>query len=195
MKNYFVLFALSMMLLASCNSIKVVTDIDTTVDFSKYETYEYFGWAENSGKLLTDIEKTRIEKAFGVELNSRNLSYVKENGDLVITLYIVTEQKTQTTAHTDYHGGAYRGGYGHRYGYGPGWGYGSGHSTTTVNEYDYVVGTLIISVYDKKEEKLVWESVGRKTLDESGKKRDENVSKSATAMMRDFPVKPLVKQQ
>ena len=123
------------------------------------------------------------------------MNYTKDNGDLIVTLYIVTEKKTQTTASTDYHGG-YGGGYGYgrHYGYGPGWGYGGGHSTTTVQQYDYVVGTLIISVYDKKEEKLVWESVGQKTINESGKNRDERAAKVALAMMRDYPVQPVQEQ-
>ncbi len=191
MKKYFVLSVLSIMLLASCSSLKVVVDLDSTVDFTKYKTYEYYGWAEESGKLLNDLEKERIEKAFGVELRKRDLNYAKDNGDLIITLYIVTEKKTQTTASTDYYGG-YGGGYGYgrHYGYGPGWGYGGGHSSTTVQEYDYVVGTLIISIYDKKEEKLVWESVGQKTINESGKNRDERAAKVALAMMRDYPVQP-----
>ena len=194
MKKYLVLSVLSVVLLASCSSIKVVTDIDPTVDFTKYKTYEYYGWAEESGKLLNQLEKTRIEKAFGLELSKRDLNYVKEDGELIITLHIVTEKKTQKTATTDNFGG-YGGGYGYGgyYGYGPGWGYGGGHSSTTINEYDYVVGTLIISFYDKKEESLIWESVGQKTLSESGKNRDEKVAKSAMAMMRDFPIKPIKK--
>ncbi len=191
-KSYF--FAIfSIMLLASCSSIKVTTDLDKSVDFSKYKTFEYYGWAENSDKILNQFDKDRIEKAFGNEFNKRNLELVKENGDLVVTLYIVTKEKTQTTAHTDHYGGGR--GYMGYYGHGPGWGYGSGygmgHSTTTVHEYDYVEGTLVVSVYDKKNEKLIWESVGVKTVDSNPETRDKSVPKSVEAIMREFPVKPL----
>ncbi len=193
MKKYFVLSVISIVLLASCSSLKVVTDSDPTVDFNKYKTYEYYGWADESGNLLNDLEKSRIEKAFGVELDKRNLSAVKKgDGDLVVTLHIVTEKKTQKTATTDHYGG-YGGGYGRGgyYGYGPGWGYGGGHSTTTINEYDYIVGTMIISFYDKKEKRLIWESVGQKTVNEKENNRDERAAKVALLMLKDFPIKPV----
>ena len=66
---------------------------------------------------------------------------------MIVTLYIVTEDKTQITANT-----TGTGGYGGYYGYGPGYGWGGGHSTTTYSEYDYTVGTLVIAVYDEAPE-------------------------------------------
>ncbi|MEZ5148397.1 MAG: hypothetical protein R2759_15355 [Bacteroidales bacterium] len=49
------------------------------------------------------------------------MSLTRENGDLVVTLYIVIADKSETTAHTTNMGyGGYYGGY---YGYGPGWGW------------------------------------------------------------------------
>ena len=88
----------------------------------------------------------RIEDAFAKEFADRGLSLVNENGDLIVTLFVVVQQKTQQTANTTTMGGYY-GGY---YGYGPGWGWGPGHTTTTISEYNYKEGTLVCDVFDKQ---------------------------------------------
>ena len=54
-------------LFASCSSIKVTGDYDKTVNFSQYESYEFFGWAEESDQLMNDFDKRRIQSAFANE--------------------------------------------------------------------------------------------------------------------------------
>jgi len=178
--------------LSSCSGIKVVSDLDKTVDFTQYKSLEYFGWTDNSDQILNRFDKERIETAFGNEFRNRGMKTAEEGqGDVIVSLYIVTEQKTQTTAHTSSMGGM--GGYGGYYGYGPGYGWGGGHSTTTYNEYDYVDGTLIISVYDAEKKELVWEAVGKGTINENPQKREANTAKTAAYMMKDYPI-PLIKE-
>ena len=185
---------LSVMIFSACNTLKVTVNYDNTVDFSKFTTYEYYGWAAESDKILNPFDKKRIESAFGKELNKRGMKYVEEDGDLIITLYIHTEDKTQVTANTTSmgmygYGGYY--GYGPRYGWGPG--YGMGQSTTTYNEYDYKVGTLIIDMYDSNKEQLVWESVGSKTInqDQTSEAKEQRIKQTAAQMMSKYPVKPI----
>ena len=98
------------LLLVSCSSLKVTSDYDKDADFSQYKTYEYYGWAEESDKILNRFDKERIEQAFGAEFAKRGLKYVKGNGDLVVSLFVVVDQKTSTTAYTDHYG---MGGYGY----------------------------------------------------------------------------------
>ena len=156
MKYSVLLLIPALLFIGGCASIKVTSDMDKSVDFAKYKTFQYYGWQKDSDKLLNDLDKQRIEKAFGEEFKKRGLEYVKENGDLIVTLFIVTEKKTQTTANTTMMGGGgpygYYGGY---YGWGPGWGWGVGHATTTYSTYDYQVGTLVVDVFDAKEKKLI----------------------------------------
>lgn len=178
-------------LLASCSSIKVITDYDKTVDFSQYKTLEYYGWADDSDKILNRFDKERIENAFGDEFKKRGMELAeKGKGDMIVTLFIVTEQKTQTSANTTTMGGGY-GGYGGYYGYGPGYGWGGGHSTTTISEYDYTVGTLVVSVYDAAKKELIWEASGQGTVDEDPKNAEENVAKAAAQIMKEYPVAPI----
>ncbi len=190
MKN-FTLCLLASVLLAACSSISVVTDVDKNVDFSQFKTLTFHGWADNSDKLLTDLDKRRLENAFQDEFAKRGVTVVPEGGDIIVALYIVTEEKTETTANTTggMYGGVYRG-YGGYYGYGPGWGYGAGMSTTTYSQHDYLVGTLAVSVYDPKTEKLIWEGIGKGTIKENPKGREERANAAAKKIMYSYPVKP-----
>ena len=190
--TFLIVAIFGLLLLNSCATTKVKFDYDKSVDFTKFKTYEYFGWAENSDKILNQFDKDRIEKAFAAEFAKRDMKLVESNGDLVVTLYIVTEKKTETSATTTSMGGAYGGyGYGGYYGYGPRYGWGMGHSTTTYNTYDYTVGTPIIDVYDAKAKRLIWESIGAKTVDDNPQTRDETIPKAVEAIMKPYPVKPL----
>lgn len=196
MKYLVSIWLLSLIFLGACSSIKVTSDFDKEADFTKYKTFEYYGWAEESDKILNRFQKERIEKAFGDEFEKRGLKYVKEGGDMVVSLYIVVDKKTSTTAYTNHYGtGGYGyggmgwyGGYGGGYG---GMGMGMGTSSTTYSENDYLEGTLVVDVFDKAEKKMIWQSVGQKTVEENPKKAEKNTPKVAAAIMKPFPIKPI----
>ena len=182
--------AVTVALLSSCSGIKVTADYDTTTDFTKYKTIEYYGWAKESDKVLNGLDKVRIEDSFAKEFADRGLSLVKDNGDLIVTLFVVVEQKTQQTANTTTMGGYY-GGY---YGYGPGWGWGPGHTTTTISEYNYKEGTLVCDVFDKATEKLIWEGIANKTIEDNPQKREKTIPYTIAKMMMKYPVPPVKKK-
>ena len=182
-------------MLYSCDTIKVVSDKDPSADFANYKTLEYYGWADNSQKILTSFDEKRIEEAFGTEFKNRGLQLVEKGaGDIVVSLYVVTEAKTKTVANTttDYVGGMGGYGYGGYYGYGPGYGWGAGYanSTTSYSQYDYKVGTLMVSVFDAKEKKLIWESAGSKTVDDNPKSVESKINAAVAKIMLEYPIKP-----
>lgn len=177
-------------LFQSCSSLKVSADYDKSVDFSKFKTIEYYGWALESDKLMNDLDKRRIENAFADEFKKRGMSLVESGGDLIVTLFIVVEQKRETTASTSGYGGYY-GGY---YGYGPGWGWGPSYGTTTISTYDYHVGTLVCDVFDKTDERLIWEGIGSKTIDEDPQTRDKTIPMAVSKIMKQYPVQPIVEK-
>jgi hypothetical protein len=191
-KNFSLLFLTGalMLFLSSCSSISVTSDYDKTVDFTQFKTYEYYGWADESDKILNDIDKRRIEQAVEAEFGKRGMQLVKGNGDLVVTLFIVVQEKTEQRATTT-GAGAYGGYYGGYYGYGPGWGWGPSYSTTTVSTYDYNVGTLVVDVFDKANEKLIWEGAGQGTIEENPQNRDKTIPKAVSKIMYNYPVRPI----
>jgi hypothetical protein len=188
MKKVLLIFAAALFLV-SCSSLKTTVDFDKSVDFTKFKTYSYYGWAKDSDQILSQFDKERIEKALAHEFDVRDLQYVKEGGDLMVSLFIVVNQETSTTAYTDHYGAGY-GGY---YGYGPGWGWGGGMSTTTYQTYDYLVGTLVIDIFEVATKRLIWQGVGSKTVDDNPNNRDRNVPKVMAAIMAQYPVKPVKK--
>ena len=173
-------------LLASCTTIRVVSDYDKDVDFSKFKTIEYYGWAEESDKILSPFDKERIENAFAEEFEKRGIKVVKEGGDLLATLFIVVEDKTKQVAETTNFGGYY----GRYYGYGPGWGFSPSFSSTTIRDVNYKVGTLVIDVFDKHDKKLIWESIGTGTVDDNPQSREKSIPRAVAQIMATYPVPP-----
>ena len=127
---------------------QVKSDFDKSVDFSKYKTYSIGGWAKDSDKKVTPFMKERVTTAIKAEYASRGITYVETGGDATITLYIVIDNKTSTTAYTSFNGGL---------GFGGGWGWGMGYAgmgmgglggtaTTTYSQDDYQEGTLVVDM-------------------------------------------------
>ena len=79
MKNILKTLPLLMLVLTftACSSVKITYDYDKTIDFTQFKTFEYYGWAAESDKILNQLEKERIEHAFGEELRARGLEYVE----------------------------------------------------------------------------------------------------------------------
>lgn len=172
-------------MLSSCSSVKVVTDMDKTVDFSQFKTYSFLGWEKNSDELLTEFDKKRIKDAFASEFKSRGMKYVESEGDLDISLFVVVDQKTSTTAYTDYYSTGYRGYRRYR----GGWGY--GYAETTYSETDYLEGTIVMDVFDSGSKDQVWQGVVKSTVTENPQKRQKTIPRNIGALMSKFPIKKI----
>ncbi len=174
--------------LSSCSTLEIATDYNKNVNFKEFKTLEYYGWAGDSDSILNRFDKERIETAFGNEFRKRGIGIVeKGDGDMIVALFIIAKPETTTKAVTS----TGFGGYGTYNGYGPGYGWGGGHSTTTFDEYNYTVGTLVIAIYDSKKEELIWKSIGQKTVDEDPKNREKRLGKTIAKIMEGYPIKPI----
>ncbi|MFW5706198.1 MAG: DUF4136 domain-containing protein [Bacteroidota bacterium] len=184
--------ALAVLLIAAgffiqgCSSkINVSYAYDKEADFSKYQTYSFYGWAKGSEQVINRFTQESVENAVANELNARGLKYVQKGGDLTVSLFIQFDQKKGVTPYTEHYGA---GPYGYRYG--PGWGWGYGYTTTRYQEYDYVVGTLVIDIFDHQARELIWQGVGSKTVDENPNNREYGIKKAVNDIMHNYPVKP-----
>ena len=52
------------LMISACSTVRITTDYDKTVDFNALKTFEFYGWSEESDKIINDLEKKRIEAAF-----------------------------------------------------------------------------------------------------------------------------------
>lgn len=66
-------------------------DLDKDEDFSKYKTYSFDGWQENSDKLLSDLDKKRVQESFKSEFTIRDMDYLLGNADVIISLYLIID--------------------------------------------------------------------------------------------------------
>jgi hypothetical protein len=182
MKNTSLLF-ISLVFFIQCSSLKVTSDYDGSADFGSYKTFSYYGWAKESDKVVNDLDKRRIEKAFYEELTRRGMELVQEGGDVVVSLFIVVDQKTAVTAYNNHYGMGGFGGFG-------GWGWGMGYTTTDFQEHDYYVGTLVCDVFDARTKQLVWQGVAAGEIKENRKQRERNIPLVIKEIMKKYPIKP-----
>lgn len=175
----------AVMFSACSPQINISYDYDKSTDFSKYETYSFYGWAKGSDKVINSINQKRIENAVAGELEARGLRLVPENGDLTVSLFIQFDEQQGVNAYTNYYAA---GPYGYRYG--PGWGWGYGYPTTTYHEYDYLVGTLVIDIFDHQAKDLVWQGVASQVVDDRPDAREHGINKVVKAVMKKYPVAP-----
>ncbi len=167
----FKLFSLLVIIgiLISCSSsIKVVSDYNGALDFSKYKTFNYLKPHPDSVKITGDmpvivnqLNQRRVENAINEEMYLRGYT-IADNPDIWVSYYLKIENKTQYTATSYNYGSPYYGGYGY-YGYYGGYRYGGTY--TNVSSYDYEVGTLIIDLVDSEANDLMWYGAGTKALD------------------------------
>lgn len=175
MKNliYFVLI-----LLASCSSVKSTYDFDSSVDFSKYKTYDFSDDAKNYP--IQQLDRQRVLNAIDKEMTAKGFTK-SSTPDVLLDIQVKLEQKQEATATNT---GGYYGGY--RYGWGPGYG-----GTTHISVENYVEGTLFINMIDKASEKMVWQGRGTKTLADnpSPEKKDQNITYGIQQIFKNYPPK------
>ena len=191
MKKIIVILIIGVITLAGCSSIKVVSDHDPNTDFEKFETYSYYGWTDESDQILNRFDKERIESAFGEEFEKRNLKFVEKNGDIIVSLFIVVEQKTSTSAYTNHYNMGGMGYYDYDFDYGMGWGgmgMGMGTSTTHFSEHEYEVGTLVCDVFSLETKKLIWQGIGTGTVSQNPKTNEHGIPRAVAAIMAKYPV-------
>jgi len=179
-------FLTILLALTSCSSVKVTVKMEEGTDFSQYKTYSFLGWQNNSGDLLSVEDKVIMRDAFVKEFKRRGLEKVDANGDLLISLFIITSEETAFSGYNDYVGRTYVG-----YNYYPG-GLGSptGTSNNNYKTRSKMVGTLIMDVFDGKSKNSVWQAIANSTVEKKAENRPKTMPGKIATLMNSFPVKP-----
>ena|SRR2546428_11448624 len=175
MAALFILFIVS----ACSTPMKVSTDYDKTVDFSKYKTFALYSGLDTS-HAISQLNKNRITAAIKSEMIKKGFTESSSNPDVVVNANAILQNMKSVTANTNYMGvgGAYR----------PyGWGAGGGMSTTTYNVNNYKDGSLIIDVIDVQKKQLIWQGIGNKEIDGPIKDPDKAIPAGIAKIMASFP--------
>ena len=183
MKSLFPILAVA--LLAGCASTPdVATDHDPAADFSRYHTYY---WAQEPN-VSNPLVQQRMVAGIDARLAAKGWTRQQGSGDVALVANVATSQKQ--TLDTFYTGGAYGG-----WGWGPGWGgYGGmGSSTTRVNTY--VVGTLVLDMFDASTKRAIWRGTASGTVSDSPEKNQAAVEAALDKMLSAFPPGSVAKPQ
>lgn len=184
MKNVklFTLAAMALILLASCSSVRVVSDYDQQTNFNTYKSYAFYKTGIDKAQ-ISDLDKKRILRAIENELGSRG--FVKsENPDVLISIF--TKERERVDVYNNNFGWGWGwGGFYNPWVWGPGWGWGwGGNNVSTRTE-----GSLYIDVIDANKKELVWQGRGVGTLNNTSniEKKEERIREFVSQILQEYP--------
>jgi hypothetical protein len=160
-------------LTAFAQDVKV--DFDKSADFSVIKTFAIkLGTSWNNQiseqRVMTEIETALVEKGWKKD---------DANPDAIVVVHGATQ--TKRSLNTFYSGGGY-GGYGYR-----GWGGGMGMGTSTTTESEYLVGTLVVDIFNAKTKALLFRGTASDELSDKADKNVKKLGKASDKMFKDFP--------
>lgn len=176
------LSSLAALALAACAGVRVRTDYDESIDFSRLRSY---GWLEppvvEAPASETDapdpfernsLLDQRVRQAVDRELAARGFAVAEEDPAFRLQYHVVLRDRTRIRPSP----GAY---YGGRYGY-----YGGVFAGST--SYDYQEGTLIIDFIDARTGRIAWRGWAVGTNRE-GYYAPERIDESVRKILAEFP--------
>ncbi len=164
----------------ACNTLKVTTDYNSSVDFTKYKTFNFYEITD-AGESISELNKDRFIKAIKAELAKKGFVSTETNPDMWVRATTVLTSKRTVTATTNYYG---YGGYYRPYYYGPGY----AGASTTYHEGQYTDGSVIIDILDGTSKSLVWTGTGNKEIDKP-QGSDERIKGAVEQILESFPPK------
>ena len=171
----FSLLLVTIFVLQSCGSVRVVSDYDTSVDFSKYKTFAFFKPGIDKAK-INDIDKRRILKAIEVNLLDKGLT-VSDNPDLLVSIFTKSVENIDVDDNW-------------RFGYGWGgwspWYWGVGGNYTVSRS---TTGVLYVDLIDATKQELVWQGVGTGYLTDDVRKKESRIQEFVSSITETYPPK------
>lgn len=168
MKAKSFLFLLFLGILISCNSIRVASDFDTTVNFDQYKTFNFL--TSGIEKVpISEFDKKRIMKSIEAELAKKGITKSDEPAMLV---NFFTKENQVVNVSPYYYGG---------WGYGWGYGWGGTYVTTSTE------GELYIDLIDAKKKELIWQGQGTGYLEQYSSQKDEKINEFVSKILMQYP--------
>jgi hypothetical protein len=184
MKTIKLLPILLLFLVASCDTVKVYSDYDKTVDFNQYKTFAYMRSGIDKVE-ISDLDKKRILNAIDQQLLAKGFTK-SEDPDFLVNIF--TKSREEISVNQSYNG----------WGYGWGWGWGWNPYMYGGNTYvsSSTEGTLFIDFIDAKKKELIWQGEGSGTLSRDMNEKDVIVNDIVTKILAQYPpVKPEEKKE
>jgi hypothetical protein len=154
----------------------VKTDYDKSANFGAIKTFSVkIGTSWNN-----EISEKRVTAEVEQTLTEKGWTKTDANPDALVLLHGATEK--QKSLNTFYSGMGGYGGYGYR-----GWGGMGGMGTATTTTSEYLVGTLVVDIFDAKTKALLFRGTASDEISDKPEKNIKKVEKASAKMFKDFP--------
>jgi len=165
----------------SCDTVKVYSDYDKSVDFAQYKTFAFMKSGIDKVE-ISDLDKKRILNAIDQQLQAKGMTK-SENPDLLVNIFTKSREEISVNQ--------FNAGWG--YGWGYGWNpYMYGGQTTVTSSTE---GTLYIDLIDAKKKELIWQGEGTGTLSKNMAEKEAIINDIVTQILAQFPpAKPEAKE-
>tara|TARA_R110001592_G_scaffold108565_2_gene303214 strand:- start:3798 stop:4343 length:546 start_codon:yes stop_codon:yes gene_type:complete len=175
MKN-FVLFLFSVVLLSSCNSVKVVADYDSNADFNSYKTFAFYKPGIDKAA-ISDLDKKRVLRAIESELLAKG--FIKsENPDMLVSFFTKSRERVNVNQNNNT-----------GFGWGLGWNpWMMNGMNNNINVSQFTEGTLLVDFIDAKKKELVWQGIGTGALKiDNREKKEARINEFVKEIISKFP--------
>tara|TARA_R110002050_G_scaffold204522_4_gene340229 strand:- start:164815 stop:165372 length:558 start_codon:yes stop_codon:yes gene_type:complete len=175
--NLLALPLLTLLVLSSCTSVRVLTDYDKNANFNAYKTYAFYKTGIDKAQ-ISDLDKKRILHAIDDEMSARGFTK-SENPDILVSIF--TKEREQVDIYNNYWRGGFGWGWNPYFYGGPGM-YGNQVSTRTE-------GSLYIDLIDAKDKQLVWQGKGIGSLYQTKKmeKKEARIKEFVSEILEAYP--------
>jgi hypothetical protein len=164
---------LLLFLVTSCSSVRVASDFDKNVDFTKYKTYAFYKTGIDKVE-ISDLDKKRILRSIDEVMSSKG--FVKsESPDLLINIF--TKEREQVSVNQ------FNAGWG--YGWGWGWNPYFWGGNTYISRYNE--GTLYIDIIDAYKKEMIWQGEGEGVLTKNPNKKEELIKEFVSKILAQYP--------
>jgi hypothetical protein len=166
MKSKFALCAAVVLMSSLAMAQQVSVNYNHDATFSQYHTY---AWGSNNtnaikNSILAQVAQQDIE----IAMQQKGFQKVQENAspDLVLTASGGEHESTSYNA----------------------WGMrGMGGGMGGISPQQNVEATMVVSLYDTKQQSLIWRGIAENTLNNNGNKNQEMVQKAVQKMFKQWP--------
>jgi hypothetical protein len=163
-------FAFGAMLLCIASTIAVGQQVSVNYDhnasFAQYHTYAW--GSNNANQVRNSILAQVAQQDINTAMQGKGFQMVQEsqNPDIILTASGGEREQTSYSA----------------------WGMrGIGGGMGGISPEQNVEATMIVSLYDAKQQSLVWRGIAQNTLNNNGNKNQEMVEKAITKMFKQWP--------
>ncbi|HEY4962672.1 MAG TPA: DUF4136 domain-containing protein [Terriglobales bacterium] len=163
-------FAFCAMLLCIASTIAVGQQVSVNYDhnasFSQYHTYAW--GSNNTNQIRNSILAQVAQQDINTAMQGKGLQMVQESQTPDLVLVASGGEREQTSYSA--------------------WGMrGIGGGMGGISPEQNVEATMIVSLYDAKQQSLIWRGIAQNTLNNNGNKNQEMVEKAVQKMFKQWP--------